>query len=77
MMIIVVGEDGSKAKPVRKNIFLWSQVLCRRNTRKRHGWTGSRKIGTAEGRDSLVGTQFIGSISLSHLPLEKHVGIIQ
>jgi hypothetical protein len=49
-MIVFVGEDGSNAEPVRKNIFLWSQVLCRRNTRKRHEWIGSRKGGTAGGR---------------------------
>ena len=43
-----VGEDGSNAEPVRKNVFLWSQVLCRRkNIRKRYEWIGRRKSKTA------------------------------
>ena len=46
-MIVFVGEDGLNAEAVKKKKILQNQVLCRRNTEKRHGWIGSRKGGTA------------------------------
>jgi hypothetical protein len=70
--MIVCGEDGSNAEPERKNIFLWTQVLCRRNTRKRHEWRGSRKGVTAG--EIVFSSWHIDSMDPSHSLSEEHVG---
>jgi hypothetical protein len=52
-LIIFVDGDGLNVEPERKKRFLWTKVLCRRNARKKHGWIGSRKNGTAGEREIL------------------------